>query len=128
MWCFKAYTVGIQVFDWVIYSDLLPLNDPDTPTLLHRSFGSRSSPDISFSRSFPAPGRCFRTWVLTTYQFFCLFLSLRHIALTSVPLPSIFRKLAGMGLPITLTLTVPLQRNTRLFLFPLLLLLLPLWH
>ena len=28
---------------------LLPINDPDTPTLLHRSSGSRSSPDISFA-------------------------------------------------------------------------------
>ena len=27
-----------EVFDWVISSDLLPLNDPDTSTLLHRSF------------------------------------------------------------------------------------------
>ena len=36
------------MFDWVISPDLLPLNDPDTPTLLHRSTGSRSSPDISF--------------------------------------------------------------------------------
>ena len=26
-----------------------PFNDPDTPTLLHRSSGSRSSPDISFA-------------------------------------------------------------------------------
>ena len=42
---------GEEVFDWVISSDLLPLNDPDTPTLLHRSSGSRSSPDISFSPS-----------------------------------------------------------------------------
>ena len=41
---------GEEVFDWVI-SDLLPLNDPDTPTLLHRSSGSRSSPDISFAPS-----------------------------------------------------------------------------
>ena len=40
-----------EVFDWVISSDLLPLNDPDTPTLLHRSSGSRSSPDISFAPS-----------------------------------------------------------------------------
>ena len=55
-------------------------------------------------------------------------LSLRSIAPASVPLPSIFRKLAGMTLPPTLTLTVFLQRNTRLFLFPLLLLSLPLWH
>ena len=34
---------GEEVFDWVISSD------PDTPTLLHRSSGSRSSPDISFA-------------------------------------------------------------------------------
>ena len=40
-----------QVFDWVISSDLLPLNDPDTPTLLHHSYGSHSSPDISFAPS-----------------------------------------------------------------------------
>ena len=42
---------GEEVFDWVISSDLLPLNDSDTPTLLHRSSGSRSSPDISFASS-----------------------------------------------------------------------------
>ena len=51
------------------------------------------------------------TWVLTTYQFFYLSLSLQSFAPTSVPLPSIFRKLAGMTLPPTLTLTVPQQRN-----------------
>ena len=45
---------GEEVFDWVISSDLLPLNDPDTPALLHRSSGSRSSPDISFAPSFLA--------------------------------------------------------------------------
>ena len=39
------------MIDWVISSDLLHLNDPDTPTLLHRSSGSRSSPDISFAPS-----------------------------------------------------------------------------
>ena len=37
---------GEEVFNWVISYDLLPLNDPETPTLLHRS-----SPDISFSPS-----------------------------------------------------------------------------
>ena len=42
---------GEGVFDWVISSDLLPLNDPETPTLLHCSSGSRSSPDISFAPS-----------------------------------------------------------------------------
>ena len=40
-----------EVIDWVISSDLLPLNDPDTPTLLHRSSGSRSCPDIFFAPS-----------------------------------------------------------------------------
>ena len=42
---------GEEVFHWVISSDLLPLNDPDTPTLLHRFSGSLSSPDISFAPS-----------------------------------------------------------------------------
>ena len=55
---------------------------------------------------FLALGRCFRTWVLITYQFFYLFLSSRSFALTSVPLPSVIRKLAGMTLLSTLTLTV----------------------
>ena len=40
-----------EVFEWVISSDLLPFNDLDTPTLLHRSSSSRSSPDISFAPS-----------------------------------------------------------------------------
>ena len=73
---------------------------------------------------FLARGRCFRTWVLITYQFCCLSLSLRSFSPTSVPLPSIFRKLAGM----TLTLTVLLHSNTRFFVFPLLLLSLPVCH
>ena len=85
-----------------------------------------TSPLLLLLLLFLAPGRCFRTWVLTICQFFYLFLSLRSFAPTSAPLPSIFRKLAGMALSPTLTLTVLQQRNTRLFLFPLLLLSLPL--
>ena len=77
---------------------------------------------------FLASGRCYRSWVLTTYQFLYLSLSLQPITPTSIPLPSTFRKLAGMTLPPTLTLTALLQRNTHLFLFPLLLLSLLLWH
>ena len=69
---------------------------------------------------FLAPGRCFRTWVLTTYQFFYLSLSFQSFAPASVLLPSIFKKLAGITFSPTLTLTVLLQRNIRLF--PLLLL------
>ena len=74
----------------------------------------------------PAPERCFRTLVLITNQFYYLSLSLRSFSSTSVPLPSTFRKLAGMTLPSTLTFTDLLQRNTRLF--PLLPLSLHLWH
>ena len=84
-----------------------------------------TSPLLPLLLPFPAPGRCFRTWVLTTYKFFYPSLSLRSFAPTSVLLPSIFRKLAGMTLPPTLTFTVHLQKNTRLFLFPLLALLPP---
>ena len=87
-----------------------------------------TSPLLPRLKPFFAPGRCFRTWVLTTCQFFYPSLSLRSFTPTSISLPSIFRKLAGMTLPPTLTPPVPLQRNTRLFLFPLLLLSLPLWH
>ena len=122
---------GEEVFDWVISSDLLP-----SMTLTHPLFSIAplavapllTSPLLLLLLLFLAPGRCYRTWVLTTYQFFYLSLSLRSFTPTSAPLPSIFRKLAGMTLPHTLTLTVLLQRNTRLFLFPLQLLSLPLWQ
>ena len=63
-----------------------------------------TSPLLLLLLLFLAPGRCFRTWVLTTYQFFYLSFSLRSFVPTSVPLPSTFRKLAGMTLPPTLTL------------------------
>ena len=65
---------------------------------------------------FLALGKCFRTWVLTICQFFYLFLSLSGLSpQQACPLPSTFRKLAGMGFSPTLTPTVLLQRNTRLF-------------
>ena len=103
-------------------------------TLTHPSFSIASlavaplltSSLLSLLLLFLAPVRCFRTWVLTTYQFFYLSLSPAYRP-NEHPPSLIFRKLAGMTLPPTLTLTVPLQRNTRLFLFPLLLLSLPLW-
>ena len=116
---------GEEVFDWVISSDLLPLNDPDTPTLLRRSSGSRSSPDISFAPSSLALSRFWEVLQDLGSDHLPILLS---VPLSPVfrpnerPLPSIFRKLAGMALPPTLTLTVLQQRNTRLFLFPLLLL------
>ena len=106
---------GEDVFDWVISSDLLPLNVPDTPTLLHRSFGIRSSPDISFA---PSSLAHFCSWeVLQDFGSDHLPILL-SIPLSLVfrpnerPLPSIFKKLVGMTLLHTLTLTVLLQRNT----------------
>ena len=48
------YPCREEVFDWVICSDLLPVNDLDTPILLHRSTNSRSYSDISFAPSSPA--------------------------------------------------------------------------
>ena len=62
-----------------------------------------TSPLLLLLLLFLAPGRCYRTLVLTTNQFFYLSLSLQSFAPMSVPLPSIFRKLAGMTLPPTLT-------------------------
>ena len=111
-----------EVFDWVISSDLLPLNDLDTHALLHRSFGSRSSPNISFAPSSLALSCSWEVLqdlgsnnlpILLTVSLF------RSFAPTNTPFPLIFRKLAGMTLPCTLTITVLLQRNTRLFLFSL---------
>ena len=87
-----------------------------------------TSPLLPLLLPFLAPGRCFKTWVLITYQFFYLSLSLRSFTPTSVLLPSAFRKLAGMTLLPTWTPIVLPQRNTRLFLFSLQLLSLPLWH
>ena len=62
---------------------LLPFNDPDTPTLLHRSSGSRSSPDIFFAPS--------------TLAFSCSWEVLQDLGsdhlpiLLSVPLSPVFR-------------------------------------
>ena len=108
-----------------------PQTSSPSMTLTHPPFSIApllTSPLLPLLLPFLAPGRCYRTWVLNTYQFFYLSLSLRSFTPTSVPLPSIFRKLAGMALPPTLTLTVFQQRNTRLFLFPLQLLSSPLWQ
>ena len=97
-----------------------PLTSSPSMTLTHPPFYIAplavvpllTSPLLSPLSPFLGTGRCYRTWVLITYQFFFPSLFPRSFAPTSVPLPSTFRKLAGM----TLTLTVLLQRNTRLFL------------
>ena len=116
-----------EVFGWVISSDLLPLNDPTyspfyiVPLAVTPPLTSPFLPSLSALSCF---------WeVLHNLDSDHLPILLPALSLwsfdpTSVPLLSIFRKLAGMTLPPTLTLTVLLQKNTRLF--PLLLLSLPL--
>ena len=76
-----------------------PLTSSPSMTLTHPPFSI--APLLTFSLPpllllFPAPGRCFRTLVLTTYQFFYLSLSLRSFASTSVPL-SFFQKASWDG-------------------------------
>ena len=93
---------GEKIFDWVISSVLLP-----SMTLTHLPFyiaplavaPLQTSSLLPPSLPFLAPGRCFRTWVVITYQFFCLSLSLRSFAPMSVLLSLTFRNLAGMALP-----------------------------
>ena len=119
---------GEKVFNWVISSDLLLLNDPDTPTLLHH-FSGNCPPGISFAPSFAlsCPWEVFQDLDCDHLPIF-LAVPLSSAYRPNERPPSIFRKLAGMALPHTFTIIVFLQRNTRLFLFPLLLLSLPLWH
>ena len=74
-----------------------PLTSSPSMTLTHLPFSIApplTSPVLPFLLLFPGPGRCFRTWVLTIYQFFYSSLSLRLIAPMSILLRSIFRKLA----------------------------------
>ena len=117
---------GEEVFDWVISSDLLPLNDSDTPTCLHRS-----SPDIFFA---PSSLALFCSWEVLQNLGSDHLPILLSVPLSPIfrsnerPLSSTFRKLAGITLPDTWTPTVLLQRNTGLFLFSPLLLSLSLWH
>ena len=68
---------GEEAFDWIIFSNLLP-----SMTLTYPPFFIALLAvflPVTFSLSPPlllflAPGSCFRTWVLTTYQF-SIFLS-----------------------------------------------------
>ena len=113
---------GEEVFDWIISSDLLPLNDHDTLILLHRSSGSLSSAEISFAPS--------------SLAFSCSWEVLHDLSsdhqpiLLTVPLSPVsrpnerppffnFQKARWDDFPPTMITTVLLQRNARLFLFPL---------
>ena len=50
-----------DLFRWITSSNLEILNDPASPTLLHHSTGSRSSPDISLASASLAPHCEWRT-------------------------------------------------------------------
>ena len=61
-----------RVYPSPSFPPLSTTNDPDTPTVFHRSSSdisfapssrTRDFPDISFAPSSLAPGRCFSTWV-----------------------------------------------------------------
>ena len=81
---------GEEVFDWVIFLTSFP-----SMTLTHPLFSIAplavapllTSPLLLLLLLFLAPGRCSRTLVLTTYQFFYLSLSLRSFAPMSALLP-----------------------------------------
>ena len=66
----SSMTLTHPLFSIAPLAVALPLTSPLLPPLL----------------LFPAPGRCFRTLVLTVYQFFYLSVSLRSFASTSVSL------------------------------------------
>ena len=87
-----------KVFAWVISSDLIPLNDPDIPILLHHSSGSCSSPDLSVDPSSLALS-C--SWEVlqnlgSDHLLILLSVPLRSFAPTSVLLLSTFKTLTGM--------------------------------
>ena len=111
-------------FDWVTSSDLLSLNNFDIPTLLHCSSGSRSSPDISFAL-FSLALSC--SWEVlqnlgSDHLPILLTIPLSPVFRPNELLPSLnFQKARRGDIVFTLTLTALLQRNTRLFFFPLLL-------
>ena len=84
---------GKEVFSWAISSDLL--NNSDIPTFLKSSSGSRSSLGISFAPSSLASGRCFRTWVLITYQFYKPSLFLRSWLQRTSPFLQFLESLMG---------------------------------
>ena len=45
--CLIGFSLLIFLFDWLLFSYLSPLNNPEHQTLLHRATGNRCSPDLS---------------------------------------------------------------------------------
>ena len=97
---------GKEVFGWVIPSDLLPLNNPYTPTLLH------SSPDISFALSWLSMFWKMLKDLKADLPFLLTVLFSHHSCSIE---HSFSRKLVGMTLLFILIHTVLLQRNIFLF-------------
>ena len=67
---------GKNLFDWLLSSDLLPLNNPEHHTLLHRATGNRFSPDLSLVPAriaLNAHGRPFQTSALIIFLSLSLF-------------------------------------------------------
>ena len=58
---FPPNPLGNDLFRWITSSGLEILNDPASPTLLHHSTGSRSSPDTSLAPASLAPHCEWRT-------------------------------------------------------------------
>ena len=108
----RKYSIGSSLLTSAI-------NDPDISTLLHRSFF-----DISIAPSSLALSCFWEVLQDLGFDHLPIFLTvpLSDLCANECPHPSIFKKLAGMILFFISTITVPLQRNIRLFLFPLLLL------
>ena len=99
--------LGKELFDWLLSSDLLPLNNPEHHTLLHRATENRSSPDLSLVPARIA-SKC--TWP-TLPDLISDHLSISITISTSPLINSIHRpphlttiKLAGM---ITLLILIP---------------------
>ena len=107
-----------EVFNWVISSDLLPLNNLDIPTLLHRSSGSRSSPNISFAPSSLALSCSWKVLQDLGSDHLPILLSISFspaFCPNERPSLSVFRRLAGMTLLFTSTL-IPSAEEYSLFL------------
>ena len=90
---------GEEVFDWVISSDPLPLNDSDIPTLLHRFSGSGFSPDIFIAPSSLALSCSLEKHQVVGSDHLPILLTVPHSTVFrpyAAPHPSVFRKLVGM--------------------------------
>ena len=100
-----------DLFCWITSSGLEILNDPASPTLLHHSTGSRSSPDISLAPASLAPHYewCTLPGLGSDHLPIEIVLpSLQFVTQTLVPPNSTTKKLVGMFTNLILLSTFPL--------------------